>query len=124
MVQPWPRQRYITKFNKTINTVTELIIENTNSDEINKSNDFLETVINKIHKLTLEILKRELNDKIKEQDLNFCTTLEFKLIQLRNSKKSYIDIKIKPHKSSSSRLHNVTPVCNKWTITSISHQKV
>ena len=66
MVQPWPRQRYITKFNKTINTVTELIIENTNTDEINKSNDFLEVIINKIHKLIPEILKRELNDKIKE----------------------------------------------------------
>ena len=35
--------------------------------------------------------------------------LEFKLIQLRNSIESYINMKIKPHKSSSSRSHNVTP---------------
>ena len=67
------RQRYITKFNKAINTVTELITQNSDSDDINKSNDLLEVIINKIRKLTSEILKHELNDKIKEQDLNVCT---------------------------------------------------
>ena len=105
------RQRYITKFNKAINTVTELITQNSDSDDINKSNDLLEVIINKIRKLTSEILKRELKDKIKEQDLNVCTTLEFKLIQLRNSIESYINMKIKPRKSSSSRSHNVNPSC-------------
>ena len=101
------RQRYITKFNKAINTVTELITQNSDSDDINKSNDLLEVIINKIRKLTSEILKHELNDKTKEQDLNVCNTLEFKLIQLRNSTESYINTKIKPRKSSSSRSHNV-----------------
>ena len=69
----------------------------------------LEVIINKIRKLTSVILKHELNDKIKEQDLNVCTTLEFKLIQLRNSIELYINMKIKPRKSSSSRSHNDTP---------------
>ena len=44
------RRRYITKFNKAINTVTELITQNSDSDEINKSNDLLEVIINKIRK--------------------------------------------------------------------------
>ena len=59
------RQRYITKFNKAINTVTELIIQNSDSDEVNKSNNLLKVIINKILKFTSEILKHELNDKIK-----------------------------------------------------------
>ena len=70
------RQRYIAKFNKAINTVTELIIQNADIDEINKSNDLLEVIIDKIRKLTSEILKHELNNKIKEQDLNVGTTLQ------------------------------------------------
>ena len=45
---------------------------------------------------------------MKGQDMSSCTTLEFKLIQLRNSIESYIEMKIKTRKSSSSRLHNVT----------------
>ena len=106
------RQRYTTKFNKANNTVTELIIQNADIDEINKICDLLEVIINKIRKLTSEILKLELNDKIKEQDLNVCTTLEFKLVQLQNSLESYINMKIKRRKSSSSRSHNVTPVQN------------
>ena len=76
------RQRYIAKFNKAIHTVTEFIIQNADIDEINKSNSLLEIIVDKIRKLTSEILKHELNDKIKEQDLNDGTTLEFKLIQL------------------------------------------
>ena len=65
------RQRYITKFNKAINTVAELIIQNVDVDEINKRNDLLEVIINKIRKLTSEILIHELN--------YVCTVLEFKL---------------------------------------------
>ena len=42
------RQRYIAKFNKAINTVTKVIIQNADIDEINKSNDLLEVIINKI----------------------------------------------------------------------------
>ena len=106
------RQRYITKFNKATDMVTELIIQNADTDEINKSNNLFEVIINKMHKLTSEILNHDLNNKIKEQDLNVCITLEFKLIQLQNSIESYINMKIKPHKSSSSRSHNVTPVQN------------
>ena len=71
------RQRHITKFIKAINTVTELIIKNADIDKINESNDLLGVIINKICKLTSEILKQELNNKIKEQDLNVCTTLDF-----------------------------------------------
>ena len=104
------RQRYIAKFNKAINTVTELIIQNADIDEINKSNELLEIIINKKRKLTSEILNNELNDKIKEQDLNVGTTLEFKHIKLQNSVESYIDMKMKPRKSSSSRSHKITPI--------------
>ena len=84
----------------------------------------LEVIINKIRKLTSEILKHELNDKIKEQDLNVCTTLELKLIQLRNSVESYINMKIKPHKSSSSRSHNVTPRAKSPPISEPLHHSV
>ena len=42
------RQRYIAKFNKAINTVTKVIIQNADIDEINKSNDLLEVIMNKI----------------------------------------------------------------------------
>ena len=48
--------------------VTEVIIQNAGIHEINKSNDLIEAIINKIRKLTSEILKHELNDKIQEQD--------------------------------------------------------
>ena len=87
------KDRYIAKFNKAITTVTELIVQNDDIDEINRSNDLLEVIINNIRKLTSEILKQVLNDKIKEQDLNVFTTLEFKLIQLRNCLEPYIDMK-------------------------------
>ena len=79
----------------------------------------LEVIINKIRKLTSEILKHEL-----EQDLNVCTTLEFKLIQLRNSIESYINMKIKPRKSSSSRSHNVTPRAKSPPISEPLHHSV
>ena len=118
------RQRHITKFNKAINTITELITQNSDSDDINKSNDLLEVIINKIRKLTSETLKHELSHKIKEQDLNVCTTLEFKLIQLRNSIESYINMKIKPCKSSSSRSHNVTPRAKSPPISEPLHYSV
>ena len=146
------RRRYITKFNKAINTVTELITQNSDSDEINKSNDlleviinkirksddlleviinkirksndFLEVIVNKIRKLISEILKYELNDKIKDQDLNVCTNLEFKLIQLQNSIESYINMKIKPGKSSSSRSHNLNPHAKSPPISEPLHHSV
>ena len=160
------RRRYITKFNKAINTVTELITQNSDSDEINKSNDlleviinkirksddlleviinkirktndlleviinkirksndFLEVIVNKIRKLISEILKYELNDKIKDQDLNVCTNLEFKLIQLQNSIESYINMKIKPGKSSSSRSHNLNPHAKSPPVSEPLHHSV
>ena len=104
--------------------VTEVIIQNAGIHEINKSNDLIEAIINKIRKLTSEILKHELNDKIQEQDLNICTTVEFKLIQLRNSIESYTDMKIKPHKSSSSRSHNVIPHAKSLPIGEPLHHSV
>ena len=90
----------IAKFNKAINTVTELIVQNANINEINKSNDLLEVIMNKICMLTSATLKHKINDKIKKQDSNICNTVEFKLIQLQNFIESYIDMKIKQHKSS------------------------
>ena len=72
------RQRYITKLNKAINTVAQLIVQNTGIYKINKSNGLLEVNISNMHKLTFEILNPGLNNKIKEQDLNICTALEFR----------------------------------------------
>ena len=118
------RQRYIAKFNKAVNTVTELTIQNADIDEINKINDLLEVIINKIRKLTSEILKHELNHKIKEQDLSICTTLEFKLIQLRDSIESYIVKKIKPRKSSTSRSHKITPRAKSPPVSELLHHSV
>ena len=44
---------YITKFNKAINSVTELVIQNTVIDEIHKGNYLFEVVIiSKIRKWT------------------------------------------------------------------------
>ena len=57
------RQRYITKFNKAINIVRESIIQNTDIDAINRSNDLFGVVINKMRKLISEILKHELNNR-------------------------------------------------------------
>ena len=53
-------------------------MQNTGIDKINKSNGLLEVNISNIHKLTFEILNPGLNNKIKEQDLNICTALEFR----------------------------------------------
>ena len=108
------RQRYITKFNKAINIVTEPFIQITDINEINRSNDLFEVVVNKISKLISEILKHELSNKIKEQDFSICITLEFKLIQLQNSIKPYIDMIIKPRKSRSLRSplhHSIAKKC-------------
>ena len=57
------RQRYITKFNKAINIVRESIIQNTDIDAINRSNDLFGVVIKKMRKLISEILKHELNNR-------------------------------------------------------------
>ena len=57
------RQRYITKFNKAINIVRESIIQNTDIDAINRSNDLFGVAVNKMHKLISEILKHELNNR-------------------------------------------------------------
>ena len=108
----------INKIRKS-NDLLEVIINKTC-----KSNDLLEVIVNKIRKLTSEILKYELNDKIKEQDLNVCTNLEFKLIQLRNSKEPYINMKIKPGKSSSSRSHNLNPRVKSPPISEPLHHSV
>ena len=67
----------------------------------------MDVISHKIRKLTSETLKHELNHKIKNQDLNSYTTLEVKLFRLQNFTGSYIDMKVKPHKSSGSKSHNV-----------------
>ena len=95
------RKRYITKLNKTINLVTELINQNADIKEIDKNNDLLEVIINKIRKLTTETIKDELHDDIKEHELNSCTNAEFKLIQARNYIESYMQTKLTVPKTSS-----------------------
>ena len=61
----------------------------------------LETIINKIRRLTTEIVKDELHDDIREQELNSCTNAEYKLIQVRNYIESYIQTKLTVPKNSS-----------------------
>ena len=50
--------------------------------EISKANESSESVIKKIRKPTNDILRDELDDKIKETDLKICTNWEFKVIQV------------------------------------------
>ena len=71
----------------------KLIIQNADVREILKINDLLEVISNKTRKLTSEKWKHEFNDKIKKLDLNICTNLKVKLIQLRNFMESCIDMK-------------------------------
>lgn len=59
--------------------------------------------------MTFEIVKHKLDFNIKKQDLILCPATEFKLIQSQNYIESYVDMKMKTSKSSSSKLHNVNP---------------
>lgn len=98
------RSRYINKLNKVINFITELINEHADIKEINKSNNNLETIICEIRQLTTEIIRLELDDQIKEEELNICTNSEFKLIQARNFIDSYIKSTIKSERAASESL--------------------
>ena len=95
------RKKHVTKLDKVIKTVTDLINSNADINDINKANESLENIISKIRKITNEILRHELDDEIKQTDLNLCTNSEFKLIQLRNCIESYVETKIKSTKSDS-----------------------
>ena len=95
------KNRYLTKLEKAIKTVTDLIDCNRDINDVNKSNESLESVISKICKITNDILRDELDDKIKEMDLKVCTNSELKVIQVRNCIESYIETKVKPAKTDS-----------------------
>ena len=75
---------YLTKLEKAIKIVTDLIDCNTDINDINKGNESLESVISKILKTTNNILRDELEDKIKETDLKIITNSEFKVTQVHN----------------------------------------
>ena len=79
---------YLTDCNRDIHDVT-------------KANESLEIIVSKIRKTTNDILRDELDDKIKVTDLKICTNSEFKIIQVRNCIKSYIETKVKPAKADS-----------------------
>ena len=79
--------------------MTDLIDCNRDTNEINKANEYLESVISKIRKTTKDILSDELDDKINETDLKIFTNSDFKVIQVCNCIESYTEIKIKPAKA-------------------------
>ena len=81
------RNRYLTKLEKVIEIVTDL------TDCNRDINESLESAISKIRKTTNNILREELEDKIKETDLKIWTNSEFKVIQVRNCTEK---TKIKP----------------------------
>ena len=93
------RNRYLTKLENVIKIVTDLIDCNRDTNEINKANEYLESVISKIRKTTKDILRDELDDKIKETDLKIFTNSDFKVIQVRNCIESYTETEIKPAKA-------------------------
>ena len=87
------RNRYLTKLEKVIKIVTDLTDCKRDINDVNKANESLESVISKIRKTTNNILREELEDKIKETDLKIWTNSEFKVIQVRNCTEK---TKIKP----------------------------
>ena len=95
------RNRYLTKLEKVIKTVTDLIDFNKDVNGVNKDNEPLESIISKIPTTTNDILRDELDDKIKEIDLNVCTNSEFKVIQVRNCIELHIETKVKSAKADS-----------------------
>ena len=64
--------------------MTDLTDGDRDINDVNKANESLESVISKIRTTTNNILREELEDKIKETDLKILTNSEFKVIQLRN----------------------------------------
>ena len=76
--------------------MTDLIDCNRDINEINKANEYLESVISKIRKTTNDILRDKLDDKIKETDLKIFLNSDFKVIQVHNCIESYTETKIKP----------------------------
>ena len=95
------RNRYLTKLEKVIKIVTDLIDCNRDINEINKANESLESVISKICKTTNNISSDELEDEIKETDLKIYANSEFKVIQECNCIELYIETKLKPAKADS-----------------------
>ena len=76
-------------------TMRDLIDCNRYVNNVNKDNESVESVINKIRKTNKDILRDELDDKIKETNLKICTNSEFKVIQVRNCIESYIETEVK-----------------------------
>ena len=64
--------RYLTKLEKVFKIVTDLINCNKDINDLNKANESLESVISKIRKTSNDILRDELDDKIKETELKIC----------------------------------------------------
>ena len=81
--------------------MTDLIDCNRYINDVNKANEYLESVITKIRKTSKDILREELERKIKEMDLKVCANSEFKVMQVRNCIESYIETKVKPSKADS-----------------------
>ena len=52
--------------------MTDLINCNKDINDLNKANESLESVISKIRKTSNDILRDELDDKIKETELKIC----------------------------------------------------
>ena len=104
------RNRQLTKLEKLIETVTDLIGCNRDINDVNKANESLESVISKICQTTNNILRNGLDDKIKETDFKICTNPEFKVKQGHNCIESDTETKVKlattdslpktPHKAS------------------------
>ena len=81
--------------------MTDLIDCNRDINDVNKANESLESVITKIRKTSKDILREELEGKIKEMDLKVCANSEFKVMQVRNCIESYIETKVKPSEADS-----------------------
>ena len=64
--------------------MTDLTDCNGDINDVNKANESLESVISKTRTTTNNILREELDDKIKETDLKIWTNSEFKVIQVHN----------------------------------------
>lgn len=81
--------------------MTDLTDCNRDINDVNKANESLDSVISKIRKTTNNILREELEDKIKETDLKICTNPEFKVKQGHNCIESYPETNVKLGKTDS-----------------------
>ena len=81
--------------------MTDLYDCNRDINVVNNANESLESVISKIRKATNDVLRNELDNKVKETDLKICTNSEFKVMQVHNCIESYTETKFKPAKADS-----------------------